>query len=139
MATTKTITTWLQDEEFESAHEGNKIKVDGNKKNGHGPKALLLSGLAGCSGIDVVSILKKQRVQFSDVTITVEADQTDEHPKVFKDITITFRMKTAAENEDKVRKAIELSLDKYCGVSAMLKKNSAIHYKLELLNWSYAV
>jgi putative redox protein len=133
MATTKTITTWIQDEEFESEHEGNKIKVDGNKKNGHGPKALLLSGLAGCSGIDVVGILKKQRVQFSDVSISVEADQTTEHPKVFKDITITFSMKTAAENEEKVRKAIELSLDKYCGVSAMLKKNSAIHYKLELL------
>jgi putative redox protein len=133
MATTKTITAWIQDEEFESAHEGNTIKVDGNKKNGHGPKALLLSGLAGCSGIDVVGILKKQRVQFSDVEITVEADQTDEHPKVFKDITITFRLKTAAGNEEKVRKAIELSLDKYCGVSAMLKKNSAIHYKLELL------
>lgn len=132
MATAKTITTWIQDEEFESAHEGNKIKVDGHKKNGHGPKALLLSGLAGCSGIDVVGILKKQRVQFSDVEITVEADQTDEHPRVFKDITITFRLKTAAENEEKVRKAIELSLDKYCGVSAMLKKNSAIHYKLEL-------
>jgi putative redox protein len=133
MATTKTITTWIQDEEFESEHEGNRIKVDGNKKNGHGPKALLLSGLAGCSAIDVVGILKKQRVVFSDVTVTVEAEQTTEHPKVFKDITISFRIKTAAENEDKVRKAIELSLDKYCGVSAMLKKNSAIHYKLELV------
>lgn len=134
MATTKTITTWIQDEEFESEHEGNRIKVDGKKKNGHGPKALLLSGLAGCSGIDVVGILKKQRVVFSDVTISVEADQTTEHPKVFKDITITFRMRTVPENEEKVRKAIELSLDKYCGVSAMLKKNSAIQYKLELLN-----
>jgi putative redox protein len=129
----KTITTWIKEQEFEASHEGNRIKIDGNKQNGHGPKALLLSGLAACSGIDVVDILRKKRVQFSDVTIEVETEQTEEHPKVFKDITITFRIKTAAENEDKVRKAIELSIDKYCGVSAMLKKNSAIHYKLELL------
>ncbi len=130
---TRTITRWIQAQEFESEHDGNMIKVDGAKTHGHGPKALLLSGLAGCSGIDVVEILHKKRVEFSDFSMVVEADQTTEHPKVFKDITITYQLRTAAENEDKVRKAIELSLEKYCGVSAMLRKNSAIHYKLELL------
>jgi putative redox protein len=130
----KTTTTWLKDQEFESEHEGNRIKVDGNKKNGHGPKALLLSGLAGCSGIDVVDILHKMKVEFADFSIDVEADQTEEHPKVFKDIQITYRLKTAAENLDKVKKAIDLSLDKYCGVSAMLKKNSAIGYTVQILN-----
>ena len=93
-----------------------------------------MSGLAACSGIDVVEILVKKRVVFSDLEITVETEQTTEHPKVYKDILVIFRLKTAAENEEKVRKAIELSIDKYCGVSAMLKKNSAISYKLELLN-----
>ncbi len=130
----QTTTTWVKDQQFESEHEGNRIKVDGDKKNGHGPKALLLSALAGCSGIDVVDILKKKRVVFSDLTITVQTEQTDEHPKVFKDIHILFRIRTGAENEDKVRKAIDLSLEKYCGVSAMLRKNSSISYKLELLN-----
>ena len=129
----RTITNWIKDEEFESEHEGNRIKVDGNKKNGHGPKALLLSGLAGCSGIDVVEILQKKRVEFSDFSIEVETEQTTEHPKVFTDITIIFKLRTDAENEEKIRKAIDLSLNKYCGVSAMLKKNSAINYKLELL------
>ncbi|MGN6291873.1 MAG: OsmC family protein [Chitinophagaceae bacterium] len=130
----KTITKWIKDEEFESEHEGNRIKVDGNKKNGHGPKALLLSGLAGCSGIDVTGILRKMKVEFSDLSIEVEADQTEENPKVFKDIQITYRLKTAAENLEKVKKAIDLSLDKYCGVSAMLKKNSAIGYTVQILN-----
>ncbi len=129
----KTTTTWKKEHLFESEHEGNKISVDGDKKNGHGPKALLLSGLAGCSGIDVVDVLTKMRVQFSDFTIEVETEQTDEHPKVFKDIVIHYKLKTDAANEDKVRKAIDLSLEKYCGVSAMLKKNSAISYKLEIL------
>ena len=129
-----TTTKWIKGQEFEASHEGNRIKIDGDKKNGHGPKALLLSGLAACSGIDVVEILVKKRVVFTDLEITVETEQTTEHPKVYKDILVIFRLKTAAENEEKVRKAIELSLDKYCGVSAMLKKNSPISYKLELLN-----
>ncbi len=130
----KTTTKWIRDEEFESEHEGNRIKVDGNKKNGHGPKALLLSGLAGCTGIDVIGILNKMKVDFSDFSIEVETEQTEEHPKVFKDIQITYRLKTAAENLEKVKKAIDLSLDKYCGVSAMLKKNSAIGYTVQILN-----
>jgi putative redox protein len=129
----KTSTSWKHDHLFESRQGDNKIILDGDKKTGIGPKALLLSGLAGCSGIDVVDILLKKRVIFSDLNIDVEAEQTDEHPKVFKDIFITYTIRTDAENENKVKKAIELSLEKYCGVSAMLKKNSPIHYKLELL------
>lgn len=129
----KTSTTWIKEQQFDSVHEGNHIRVDGDKKNGHGPKALLLSGLAGCSGIDVVDILAKKRVEFSDLVIDVEADTTEEHPKVFKDILITYRLKTAEENREKISKAIELSLNKYCGVSAMLKKNSDIDYKLEIV------
>jgi len=126
----KTITTWIKAHEFEAEHEGNKIQLDGSTENGHGPKALLLSALAGCSGIDVVDILTKMKLEFSDFTIEVEADQTEEHPKVFKDIHIVYKMKTAHKNEAKIKKAIELSLEKYCGVSAMLKKNSPIDYSL---------
>jgi len=129
-----TTTKWIKDQEFEADHEGNKIRIDGNKKSGHGPKALLLSGLAACSGIDVVEILVKKRVSFSDLEIVVETEQTTEHPKVYKDIVVNFRLRTAPENEDKIRKAIELSLEKYCGVSAMLRKNSSISYKLEILS-----
>ena len=126
----KTITTWKKKHEFESKHDKNKIKIDGDKENGYGPKALLLAGLAGCSGVDVVDILEKMRVDFSDLVIEAEAEQTDDNPKVFKEIQITFKVKTEIVNEDKVKKAIELSLEKYCGVSAMLRKNSPINYKL---------
>lgn len=130
----KTITTWKQAHEFEGSHEGNKIQMDGAAKNGHGPKALLLSGLAACSGIDVVDILQKMRVNVSDFTIEASAEQTDEHPRVYKDIHLHYQIRTAADNEDKVRKAIDLSLEKYCGVAAMLKKNSAIDYTLSILS-----
>ncbi len=131
----KTSTKWKHDEVFESRQEGNahSIIIDGNRKEGPGPKSLLLSSLAGCSGIDVVDILKKKRVIFSDLTIDVETEQTEGHPKVFKDIFVIYTIRTDSINEEKVKKAIELSLEKYCGVSAMLKKNSAIHYKLQLI------
>ncbi|MGZ8559664.1 MAG: OsmC family protein [Chitinophagaceae bacterium] len=129
----KTSTTWKHDHAFESTLEQNVFQIDGNRKEGPNPKALLLSAIAACSGIDVVDILEKMRVSFSDLTIDVETEQTNEHPRVFKDIRVTYKIKTAEENEDKVKKAIELSLDKYCGVSAMLRKNSPINYKLELL------
>jgi len=81
----------------------------------------------------VVDILTKKRLTFSDLQITTEADTTEEHPKVFKDITITYQLKIDAQYREQVVKAIELSLNKYCGVSAMLKKNSAINYKLEII------
>jgi len=131
----KTSTNWKHDGVFETQQEGSGkgFTIDTNKKEGSGPKSLLLSGLAGCSGIDIVEILTKQRVEFSDFSIDVEADQTDTHPKVFKDIFVTYTIRTDASNHDKVKKAIDLSLDKYCGVSAMLKKNSSIHYKLQLI------
>lgn len=128
-----TTTRWIRDQQFESEHEGNKIKVDGDKKAGHGPKALLLSALAACSGIDVVEILEKMKVEFSDLQIRVETEQTKEHPKVFKDIQVLFSLKTDPANEQKVHKAIGLSLNKYCGVSAMLRKHTSIDYKLEIL------
>ena len=120
----KTSTTWKHDQAFESRLEENVFNIDGNRKEGPNPKALLLSAIAACSGIDVVDILAKMRVSFSDLTIDVETEQTTEHPRVFKDIRITYKLKTGEENEDKIKKAIDLSLEKYCGVSAMLKKNS---------------
>jgi putative redox protein len=130
---TITTTIWKKDHEFTSHLDDNVIKIDGSRKNGFGPKALLLAGLAGCSGIDIVDILKKMRVQFSHFSIEVKAAQTEEDPKVYKDIYVAYKIKTAEENEEKVKKAIDLSLEKYCGVAAMLRKNSEIHYTIQLI------
>jgi len=126
----KTTTIWKSGQAFDSFQGNAKIEI--NAKAGFSPKALLLSGLAGCSGIDVVEILGKMRVPFADLKIEVETEQTTEHPKVFKDIHIDYIITTAEENRDKVKKAIDLSLEKYCGVSAMLKKNSKIDYTITI-------
>ena len=130
----KTVTTWKKKHEFESKQDHHTILIDGSRQNAISPKALLLSGLAGCSGIDVVDILTKMRIDFSKLEIDVETTQTEENPKIFRDIDITYKIKTDKLNEDKVKKAIELSLDKYCGVSAMLKKNSSINYTLVVID-----
>ena len=127
----KTTTTWKSGLAFNSSSNNSKIEIDG--KEGFSPKALLLTGLGGCSGIDVVLILEKMRVPFADIVIDVETEQTDTEPKVFKDILMVFKLKADEENRDKIVKAIELSLEKYCGVAAMLQKHSAINYKLEIL------
>ena len=126
----KTKTIWKTGKAFDSFKDNAKIEIDGN--GGFNPKALLLSGLAGCSGIDIVEILEKMRVPFEDLKIEVEAEQTNEPPKVFKEIHINYMVSTAEENYDKVKKAVDLSLDKYCGVSAMLKKNSKINYTITI-------
>lgn len=126
----KTITKWKTKHEFESWQNHNPIQLDGSGQNGFGPKALLLAGLAACSGIDVVDVLGKMRVEFSSLEIDTETTQTEDHPKVFKDIHLIYKIKTEEENRDKVKKAIDLSLEKYCGVAAMLKKNSAIDYQI---------
>jgi putative redox protein len=124
----KTVTTWKSGHAFDSSQNGAHIAIDA--RMGFGPKALLLSGLAGCSGVDVVDILEKMRVPFADLKIEAEAEQTEEPPRVFKTIHLTYYVKTDADNLDKVRKAIDLSLEKYCGVAAMLKKNSRIEYEI---------
>lgn len=126
----KTTTTWKTGQAFDTYQGNTKLEIDA--KAGFSPKALLLSGLAGCSGIDVVEILEKMRVPFADLKIEAEAEQTDTHPRVFKDIHLTFILSADEENRDKIKKAIELSLSTYCGVAAMLKKNSDIHYTIQL-------
>lgn len=130
----KTETTWKGELLFETT-QGNvgSVTMDGNRTSGMSPKALLLAGLSGCSAVDVIEILHKMRVPFESLNVSAAADQTEAHPRVFTDISLVYRVKTSPEHQEKVIKAIELSLEKYCGVAAMLRKNSAIHYELELL------
>lgn len=130
----KTLTTWTGDLSFESMQEElGPLVMDGNLKKGLSPKALLLAGLAGCSAVDVVEILHKMRVHFTSLQVLSEAEQTEEHPRVFKDITLTFIINAASIELDKIQKAVDLSMEKYCGVAAMLRKNSAIHATVQLI------
>lgn len=132
----KTTTTWKHDMAFDSELEGQIININGGhdengKRLGFGPKALLLTGLAGCSGIDVVDMLRKMKVEFSKLVVDAEAEVTQDHPKVFKDITLIYYTDVDDKDNDKLKRAIQLSIDKYCGVAAMLRKNSEISFRTE--------
>jgi putative redox protein len=129
----KTTTVWKGGAAYEST-QPNGAQIAINATAGFSPKALLLSGLAGCSGVDIVDILEKMRVPFASLEIEAEAEQTETHPRVFETIHVTYKVGTGPENREKVIKAIDLSLEKYCGVAAMLRKNSEIRYTLQLLN-----
>ena len=82
------------------------------------------------TGIDMVSTLNKMKAPFTGIRIEATAEQTDAHPRVFKEIHITYFVTIPAAYEDKVKRAVDLSLDKYCGVAAMLRKHCAIISKV---------
>lgn len=104
----------------------------GGTNAGARPMEMLLMGLAGCSAIDVVLILKKQKQDIQDFRIKVDGmRQKDATPNPFKKIHITYLLKGDL-NEDKVRRAIDLSMDKYCSATAQLRPSAAITYSFEI-------
>lgn len=107
--------------------------VNGGQNKGPAPKPLLLSSLAGCTGMDVVSLLNKMHVSFSDFSIDVKAVLGEEHPKMYEQIHIIYRIKILDTDRDKMQKAVHLSQDKYCGVSAMLKKVCPVTWEIQYL------
>ena len=90
------------------------------------PKELFLMGLIGCTGMDVVSLLRKMRVPFKDITISADAETSTEHPKFFTNIHIIYTFIGDNIDESKVEKAITLSMERYCAVTAMLEKTTRI-------------
>jgi len=90
------------------------------------PKELVLMGLIGCTGMDVASLLRKMRVPFKDITISADAEISTEHPKIFTKIHIIYTIIGDNIDESKVEKAITLSQERYCGVTAMLQKSAKI-------------
>jgi putative redox protein len=131
----KVTTQWKGKELFDSTVDGHTIRIDASSENleGPSPKRLLLSGLAGCSGIDVVSTLKKMRVPIEGLEIDVEAGLSDDHPRVYNHIMMNFRFTGSNIAPKKVVKAIELSLEQYCGVAGMLRKSGPIEYTYEII------
>ena len=90
------------------------------------PLELLLIGLGGCTGMDVVSLLSKMRVSFSGVTMNITAERAEEHPTVYTQIAIEYVITGTGVDEAKVKHALDLSQEKYCSVSAMLRKSCPV-------------
>ena len=103
---------------------------DGGTNSGPRPKQLMLSALAGCTGIDVVSLLNKMRVEFSNFSIDTEANLSADHPKIYSDVKLIYRISVKPEDQEKVEKAVNLSKEKYCGVSAMFGKFAKMDFEI---------
>ena len=100
---------------------------------GPSPKKLMLTSLAGCTGMDVVSILNKMRVNFSQFSIAVSGDLTAEHPVIYSAVEIIYSIKIDDSDQKNMEKAVALSKEKYCGVSAMFSKFSTIKTTIHYL------
>jgi putative redox protein len=128
-------TTWKENMAFEAEIDGFKIILDadeavGGENGGPRPKGLTLVSLAGCTGMDVISILKKMRVVPEYFNVEVEGELTDEHPKYYHSIHLRYIFKGKDLPMAKLEKAVILSQDRYCGVSAMLLKSSKLTHEI---------
>ena len=120
---------------FDAEVNGFNIKLDaaeavGGKNKGPRPKPLLLVSLGGCTAMDVVSILKKMRVEYDTFNMEINADMTDEHPKYYHTIHLKYIFSGKDLPMAKLEKAVDLSQERYCGVSAMLGKVAKIQTEI---------
>ena len=95
---------------------------DDGESSGYRPKALMLSSLAGCSGLDVASLIKKMKLEVVDFHIETIGELTEEHPKYYHKVKIEYHFHGADLNEAKLQKAVDLSVEKYCGVMEMFRR-----------------
>ncbi|WP_461532498.1 OsmC family protein [Sinomicrobium sp.] len=127
-------TKWLGKMAFESTNPAGSLKIDaspedGGEGNGLRPKALMLSAVAGCSGLDVASLIKKMKLKVDDFVIETDAELTDEHPKYYDKVAIEYHFYGAALDEKKLQRAVDLSVEKYCGVMEMFRHFAKIDIK----------
>jgi putative redox protein len=118
---------WKQKMTFETDMDGHKLVLDANEESGGDdlglrPKKLMLAALAGCTGMDVIMILKKMKVEPESFHIIVEGDVAEDHPKKYTKMKVVYQFKGENLPLDKLEKAVKLSEEKYCGVSAVYKE-----------------
>jgi putative redox protein len=123
--------TWIEKHRFNALSDsGHSMVVDGDKTTGNTPMELVLIGLCGCTGYDVVSILQKKREPFTSLEIRAEAERASDPPSVYIGIRLIYRVGGKVSRKA-VEDAVRLSKEKYCSVSAMLEKTARISTSIE--------
>ena len=123
----KVTTTWKNKMLLESDNPlGKNLLMEsgpdfGGSNQGLSPKALMLSSLGGCTGLDVLSLLKKIRVEIEDFKVIVNGELTEEHPKYYDKVSIDYYFTGTDLNEEKIKKVVFLSEERYCGVIKMFR------------------
>lgn len=132
-------TQWKEGMAFEAEANGHTLMLDaadvsGGNDQGPRPKPLLLVALAGCTSMDVTSMLKKMKVPFTDFKVETYAQSAEEHPKYYQKILVKYIFKGKDLSREKIEKAVNLSQSKYCAVSYMLGKAAQISHEIEILD-----
>ena len=130
-------TTWKGNMQFDALVSGHHVVMDalpavGGEDSGPRPKELMLASLAGCAGMDVVSILKKMRIEIESFDIEIIADIKEEHPKHYTAMHIIYKLKGKDIDPEKAKKAVDLSQEKYCGVSEAYRKAMTLTYEIQI-------
>ncbi len=129
---------WMGDMAFEAAIREHRVLMDasedsGGHNKGPRPKPMLMASLAGCTGMDVMSILKKMKVEAKALNIRVEGIMAEEHPKIYTSMHLTYEFKGENLPVDRLMRAIELSQEKYCGVSLSLQRAMPVTWEIKIL------
>jgi len=127
--------TWVKDMTFVVNTQGGEITLDaatefGGNDAGLRSKPLMLASLVGCTGMDIASLIKKMHLSVDAIQIEATGELTEEHPKIYKKTHITFTFTGAHLNQEKLKKAVQLSFDVYCGVIAMFKSFSEVSFDI---------
>jgi putative redox protein len=107
-------------------------KIVGGDESAPTPMELVLQALMGCTAMDVVSILKKMRVEFDLFEVHEEHERAEQHPKVYTKIHMTYKFEGEDIDPEKVKKAVRLSMERYCPVSAMMKSSVDVAYDISI-------
>jgi len=131
-------TQWQGNMLFTVNEPGGEIKIDsdpifGGQNKGVLPKPLMLSALAGCTGMDVVSLLKKMRAEVADFKIEVKGHLTDEHPKYYDKVTVIYKFYGTDFKKEKIEKSVKLSIERYCGVMEMFRHFAEVTTRIEYI------
>jgi putative redox protein len=129
---------WNGQMKFEADLDGHHLIVDaapegGGENAGPRPKKLLLLSLAACTGMDVVSLMQKMRVEVDDFRMTVEGDVTEEHPKHYESMHLIYQFKGKDLPLDKLNKIVEMSQERYCGVAATFKQGISVTWEIKVM------
>lgn len=130
---------WQVGKAFEATSStGHKVMMDASKEvggedRGSRPMELLLMGLGGCSGIDVIMMLEKGKQDVKDCQMEITSERADAVPAVYTKIHLHFKVTGTDLNEKKVARAVELSAEKYCSVSKMLEKTAEMTHTYEII------
>ena len=139
MALTKTAAVvWAGGMNFDAtAGSGFDLRLGSSKEYpGWSPMEMVLVGLAGCTAMDVITILEKKRQDVTHFEVRVVGTRAEEHPKVYTDLQVEFVVEGHGVDAEAVERAIELSQDKYCSVSAMLQKAAPVRTSYRVLEAS---